>query len=78
MSIEVGDGEFTFTISDLIQTLSKLDNFKLKIWVSNVELPFTYTEKCDFVFLQESIRVTKDNHIEYVLYDYISYLKVVI
>ena len=76
--IEVGEGEFTYTVSDLIQTLAKLDQFKLKLWVNNVELPFTFSHECDFTFLQESVKVVKDNHIEYVLYDFITHVKVVI
>ena len=76
--IEIGDGEFTYTVSDLIKTIAKLDKFKLKIWVSTVELPFTFSHECDFTFLQESVKVVKDNHIEYLLYDFITHIKVVI
>ena len=76
--IEIGDGDYTYTISDLVQVLAKLDKFKLKIWVSNVELPFTFTEESDLMFLQESVRVKHDNHIEYVLYDYITHIRVVL
>ena len=57
------DGEFTYTIFDLIKQMNAVDKFVIKIWTANSELAFTYDESCDFHFLQESIRVSYSNDI---------------
>ena len=76
--IEVGDGEFSYTISDLIKTLAKTYRFKLKIWLTGVELPLEFNDECDFTFLQESVKVVDENLIQYVFYDLIANIRVVI
>ena len=76
--IEVGDGEFSYTISDLIKTLAKAHRFRLKIWLTGVELPLEFTEVCDFTFLQESVKVVDENLIQYVFYDLIANIRLVI
>ena len=63
------DGDFTYTIFDVILQLNELDKFVLKIWTNNSELAFTYDESYDFHFLQESIRVSKDNRVIYITLD---------
>ena len=55
------DGEFTHTIADVIEKLSAMDIFTVKVWVSNSELAFEFDESCDVHFLNESIRITKES-----------------
>ena len=63
------DGDFTYTIFDLIKQLSNLDEFVVKIWTHNSELAFIYDESYDFHFIQESIRVSKGNKVTYITLD---------
>ena len=70
------DSEYTITIADLIKTLSKLDEFILLIWTSS-DLPFKFTDKDDFLFLQESVKIVTDCKVEYIFYDIITGLKVI-
>lgn len=63
------DGEFTYTIFDIIKQLTEVDNFVIKIWTSNSELAFLYDESSDFHFLQESIRVTYEDKVTYITLD---------
>ena len=70
------DCEYTITIADLMVTLSELDEFIVWIWIGSVEKPLKFTDSDEFTFLQESIKVKKDNHIEYVLYDMITHIQV--
>ena len=63
------DGEFTYTIFDLIKQMNEVDNFVVKIWSANSELAFKYDSSCDFHFLQESIRVTDGDKVIYITLD---------
>ena len=63
------DGEFTYTIFDLILQMKDLESFVIKIWTSNSELAFIYDESYDFHFMQESIRVSKKNKMTYITLD---------
>lgn len=69
------DCEYTVSIADLMVTLSKLDKFRLLIWIGS-ELPFVYTQDDDFKFLQESLKIVTDSAIEYIFYDIITGLRV--
>ena len=68
--------EYTISIADLMSTLSFLDKFELKIWIRGSELPMEYTERDDFKFLQESIKIVTDSAIEYIFYDIIDLVRV--
>ena len=70
------DCEYTVTIADLMVTLSKLEKFNLRLWVTGSELPLEYSEKDDFKFLQESLKVVTDSAIEYIYYDIITLVRV--
>lgn len=63
------DGEFTYTIFDLIKQMNEVDKFVVMIWTANSELAFKYDDSSDFHFLQESIRVSKDDKVTYVTLD---------
>lgn len=63
------EGEFTYTIFDLIKQMNAVDKFVVKIWSANSELAFVYDESSDFHFLQESIRVTNGDKITYITLD---------
>ena len=63
------DGEFTYTIFDLIKQMNEVDKFVIKIWTANSELAYMYDESADFHFLQESIRVTTNNKVTYITLD---------
>ena len=63
------NGEFTYTILDLILQLKDLDKFVLRIWTNNSELSFNLDESYDIHFIQETIRYTKDNRTVYVALD---------
>lgn len=70
------DCEYTVTIADLMVTLSKLEKFNLRLWVTGSELPLEYSEKDDFKFLQESLKVVTDSAIEYIYYDIITLVRI--
>lgn len=70
------DCEYTVSIADLMVTLSKLDKFELKIWITGTELPFEYSEKDDFKFLQESLKIVTDSAVEYIFYDIIQLVRI--
>ena len=63
------NGEFTYTIFDLIKQMNEVDKFVIKIWTANSELAYMYDESADFHFLQESIRVTSNNRVTYITLD---------
>lgn len=63
------DGEFTYTIFDLIKQMNEVDKFVIKMWTSNSELAFLYDESSDFHFLQESIRITYGDKVTYITLD---------
>ena len=70
------DCEYTITIADLMVTLDMLDKFELKIWITGSDLPFEYSEKDDFKFLQESLKIVSDSVVEYVFYDIIQLVRI--
>jgi hypothetical protein len=70
------DCEYTTLIADLIKTLDGFDRFELKIWINGCELPHMFDESCDFCFLQEGLRVSLWNTVEYIFYDLISAIEV--
>lgn len=63
------DGEFTYTILDLIKQLVDLDKFVLRIWTNNSELSFNIDNNYDIHFIQETIRYSKDNKVTYISLD---------
>ena len=63
------DGEFTYTILDLIKQLVDLDEFVLRIWTNNSELSFNIDNNYDIHFIQETIRYSKDNKVTYISLD---------
>ena len=63
------DGEFTYTIVDLIHQIKDLDKFVLRIWTNNSELSFNLDESYDIHFIQETIRYSKNNRTVYVALD---------
>lgn len=70
VTITIDDqGEFTYTIFDLIKQMHNEDKFVIKIWTANSELAYMYDESADFHFLQESIRVTSNNRVTYITLD---------
>ena len=71
------DCEYTVLIADLIETLSAMDKFVLRIWIGNNELPFLFNHEYDIKFLQEGIRIQKMNVVEYIFYDVITELRVI-
>lgn len=70
------DCEYAILFADLIETLSRLDKFVLKIWVNGSELPFEFYSSFDFHFVQEGIRISDGNDVMYVFYDTITYVRV--
>lgn len=70
------DCEYTFTIADLMVTLSELEHFFVQFWINNVEIPVTVFDDADIKFLQESIRVDDGSKIQYILYDMITHIEV--
>ena len=73
--IDVVEGcEYTVSIADLIETMASLTKFVLKIWHHANYLPLKSTHECDYIFLQESLKIISDdeNKIVYVPYDEIS------
>ena len=71
------NGEFTFTIADLIKYLSGLEKFVLKIWTNNSELAFKCDESYDIHFLTESIRLSKGKKTTYIALDNVVALNVI-
>ena len=63
------NSEFSYTIFDVIKTLNKLDKFVIKIWSTSSELAFVYDQSNDFHFLQEAIRVSADDRVNYIALD---------
>lgn len=76
MIAKCDDCEYSITIADLMVTLSQLDEFNLKIWITGSELAFEYSEKDDFKFLQESLKVVTATAIEYIFYDIIQLVRI--
>lgn len=76
MIAKCDDCEYTISIADLMVTLSQLDNFTLKIWIGNNPLAFEYSEKDDFKFLQESLKIVTSSAVEYIFYDTIELVRI--
>ena len=71
------NGEFTFTIADLIKYLSGLDKFVLRIWTNSSELSFNVDESFDIHFISESIKLSKGKRVTYVALDSVVALNVI-
>lgn len=71
------NAEYTLFIADFIETLSHTENFLLKIWISNVELPFEFNQDCSFYFTQEGFRVDDGKMIDFIFYDNIASLRII-
>ena len=80
MSISVCDEcEYTVLIADLIETLASLDLFMLKIWVNGSEISYDFKSKeKDFEFLQEGLKISDNEMIDYIFYDTIVSVKVIL
>lgn len=82
MSVEVVDDcEYTVLISDLIITLDKLVkdgvDFKINFWITNNELPISFLGRnCDFLFIQEGVKITDNGYVYYIFYDTIEHIVV--
>ena len=71
------NGEFTFTIADLIKYLSGLEKFVLRIWTNSSELSFNVDESFDIHFISESIKLSKGKRVTYVALDSVVALNVI-
>jgi hypothetical protein len=71
------NGEFTFTIADLIKYLSGLDKFVLRIWTNSSELSFNVDKSFDIHFISESIKLSKGKRVTYVALDSVVALNVI-
>ena len=77
MSISTAkDCEYTITIADLMTQLSQLEHFTISFWINNYEIPEKFDESWDFLFLQESVKISNDDEIKYVHYDVITFIRV--
>lgn len=77
MSINTAkDCEYTITIADLMTQLSQLEHFIIYFWINSSEIPEKFDESWDFLFLQESVKISNDNEIKYVHYDVITFIRV--
>ena len=75
--IHIHEGcEYTILIADLIETLSELTKFKVLIWITGTEIPYGFDQTKDFEFLQEGLKVSGNESIEYIFYDTITSIKV--
>ena len=72
------DCEYTTLIADLIETLASLEKFMLRIWVSGSEISYDFTSDNDFKFLQEGLKVSDNEMVDYIFYDTIVSIKVII
>lgn len=66
------DNEFTVLIADFIETLAGTGRFILKVWITGSEIPYVYTEKDNFHFMQEGFRVDDGERIDWFFYDTIA------
>ena len=71
------DCEYTILIADLIETLASMKKFVLRIWIGSNELPLMFNHEYDVKFLQEGIRIQKNNVVEYIFYDVITEVRVI-
>ncbi len=76
MISKMNDNEYSFIIADLMVTLDGLKDFVVKFWICGRELPFIFDEESDFCFMQEGIRIEKDNRVNYIFYDSIDNVQV--
>ena len=77
--ISYEDIEYSGIIGDVIKTLSKLDNYILRIWVDGTEIPYRVFDEDTIEFLHESIKITdaESKSITWILYGIIMSFKVV-
>ena len=79
MSITLCDDcEFSILIADLIKTISNTEKYLLKIWLRGTELPFKYSYERDYHFMQEGVRIMDDRHIDWIFYDEIAFVRVIL
>jgi len=72
------DCDYTVLIADLIETLAGLDKFVLRIWVSGSEISYDFESDNDFKFLQEGLKVSNKDMTDYIFYDTIVSVKVIL
>lgn len=70
------DCEFTTIFADFIEVLAGENSFTVKIWVNGSEIPFEYDHTAEFFFLQEGLRVTYDDKVDWLFYDTIVSMRV--
>lgn len=68
--------DFSIIIADFIETLDGTDKFTLKIWLNTSELPYEYSEKSNFYFMQEGVRIMDNQKIDYIFYDVIVSMRI--
>ncbi len=72
------DCEYTILIADLIESLARSDSFLLRIWVSGSEISYDFRSfEKDFKFLQEGLKISDEEMIDYIFYDTIVSIKVI-
>lgn len=77
MTVDVlDDCEFTVLIADLIKFLASHERFTVRIWISGSEIAYSYTDKSDFLFLQEGVRVDTGEWTDYLYYDTITAMRI--
>jgi len=71
------DIAYSGVVNDVIETLKDQDQFVLKIWVDSTEIPFTATDDDEVEFLHESIKITTEHRVRWILYGIIMVFEVV-
>lgn len=57
--IAYDDIEYSGIIQNVIETLSELDRYIVRIWVDGTEIPYWVFDDDTIEFLHESIKITK-------------------
>jgi len=74
------DIEYSGIINDVIDSLSNLDKYILRIWVDGTEIPFSVFHDDEIEFLHESVKITSTEGstktISWILYGIIMSFKV--
>lgn len=76
MISKLEENEYTYLIADLMITLDQADEFVVKFWISGNDLPFSFTDRADFCFMQEGVRIEVDGRVNYLFYDNIDNIQV--
>ena len=69
--------DFSILVADMIEKMSSMDLFVVKIWLNNAELPFIFDSDHDFYFMQEGIRISTKKNVMYIFYDVITFVKII-